>query len=217
MKNPSYLVRKFDFLVIPAFFVFIATACYAQERNVPVEPSEERLNRQHQPGVLIDAIGLKEGMVIADIGAGRGRLTVWFATRVGNNGKVYANDIDKEALDYLENRCRKNNFNNVETFLGRVDNPMLPPGTVDIAFMISTYHHLEKPVEMLRNTTACLKENGTLIIVERDPVKTGQTSRESTSAETIERQADEAGYYLLKTDRELLERDNVYFFKVKKE
>ena len=92
---------------------------------------------------------------------------------------------------------------------------MLPKGEADIAFMISTYHHFEKPVEMLRNTIPCLKENGTLIIVERDPVKTGQSPNESTSVETLKSQADEAGYYLLKTDKELLERDNVYFFKVK--
>jgi ubiquinone/menaquinone biosynthesis C-methylase UbiE len=94
----------------------------------------------------MDIIGLKEGMVIADIGAGRGRMTVWFADRVGAKGKVYANDIDRSSLDYLENRCRKNNITNVKTILGKVDDPLLPAGEVDIAFMVSVYHHLEKPL-----------------------------------------------------------------------
>jgi predicted methyltransferase len=73
-------------------FLFILTytsiISLAQRSKVPVEPSETWLNNQHQPEKLMDAIGLKEGMTIADIGAGRGRMTVWFADRVGENGKV---------------------------------------------------------------------------------------------------------------------------------
>jgi ubiquinone/menaquinone biosynthesis C-methylase UbiE len=188
---------------------------YVSERRVPVEPSEERLNSQHQPEKLLDAIGLKEGMTIADIGAGRGRMTVFFSYKVGETGKVLANDIDKNALEYLNNRCQSNNITNVTTYLGKVDNPMLPAGEVDIAFMVSTYHHLEKPVEMMRNTIPCLKKDGVLVIVERDPVKTGQTGSESTAREKLIREANEAGFELVKINTELLERDNIYFLKVK--
>ena len=188
----------------------------SQEKKVPVEPSEARLNNQHQPEKLMDAIGLKEGMTIADIGAGRGRMTVFFSLRVGESGRVFANDIDENALKYLENRCKKNNMTNVTTCLGKVDNPMLPAGKADIAFMVSTYHHLEKPVEMMRNTIPCLKKDGVLVIVERDPVKTGQSGSESTSREKLTRHANEAGFVLDRINTELLERDNIYFLKVKK-
>jgi ubiquinone/menaquinone biosynthesis C-methylase UbiE len=142
-------------------------------------------------------------------------MTVWFADRVGETGKVYANDIDRGALKYLEERCRKNNIRNVEIIPGKVDSPMLPEGKVDIAFMISVYHHLEKPVDMMRNTIPCLKKDGILVIVERDPVKTGQSNSENTSVEKLTRQADEAGFELIKINRELLERENIYFLKVK--
>ncbi|HOX73402.1 MAG TPA: class I SAM-dependent methyltransferase [Bacteroidales bacterium] len=173
------------------------------------------MNSQHQPEKLMDAVGLKEGMTITDIGAGRGRMTVFFSLKVGKGGRVYANDIDKNALAYLENRCKSNNMTNVKTFPGRVDNPMLPTEEVDIAFMISTYHHLEKPVEMMRNTIPSLRKYGILVIVERDPVKTGQTGRESTSREKLTQQAAEEGLEIIEVNTELLERDNIYFLKPK--
>lgn len=198
-----------------AFLIIITESLFSQDMKVPVESSEAYLNNQHQPEKLMDAIGLKEGMTIADIGAGRGRMTVFFSLKVGEKGRVYANDIDKEALAYLESRCRRNNMTNVKTFTGNVDNPMLPVGEVDIAFMVSTYHHLEKPVEMLKNTVPCLKKDGVLVIVERDPVKTGQTSRESTSTDKLISDANKAGFELSNINKDLLERDNIYFFMIK--
>jgi precorrin-6B methylase 2 len=189
---------------------------FSQEKKVPVESSETWLNSQHQPEKLMDVIGLKEGITIADIGAGKGRMTVFFSLRVGASGRVFANDINKEALKYLENRCKNNNMTNVTTYTGKVDNPMLPEGKADIAFMVSTYHHLEKPVEMMRNTIPCLKKDGVLVIVERDPVKTGQTGSESTSQEKLKSDAQKAGFEIVKVNTELLERDNIYFLKPKK-
>lgn len=189
----------------------------AQNKKIPSEPSETWLNTQHQPEKLMDAIGLKEGMTIADIGAGRGRMTVFFSLRVGESGRVFANDIDEDALRYLENRCKRNSMTNVSTYPGKVDDPMLPAGETDIAFMISTYHHLEMPVEMMRNTIPSLKKDGVLVIVERDPVKTGQTGRESTSVGKLKSDAGKAGFEVVKVNSELLERDNIYFLKVKNE
>ena len=186
----------------------------AQVGKVQVEPWEERLNKQHKPVHLMDAMGLDKGMVIADIGAGRGRMTVFFARRVGNKGMVLANDINSGALIYLEDRCKRNDIGNVKTFLGTVTDPRLPEGKADILFMVSTYHHLDKPVELMRNALQALKADGRLIIVERDPEKTGQTSSESTSSAVIIRQMTEAGYVHMNTDTTLLDRDNIYYFRI---
>lgn len=187
----------------------------SQEMKVPVEPSETWSNNQHKPEKLMDAIGLKEGMTIADIGAGRGRMTVFFSLKVGETGKVFANEIDETALEYLKERCKKNNMNNVTTFLGTVDSPMLPASEADIAFMIMTYHHLAKPVEMMKNTIPCLKKDGVLVVVEHDPVRSGETGSESTSREKLAREADEAGFKIVDVNSELLERDNIFFLKEK--
>ena len=203
------------FILSLILHTLISLSLFSQDKKVPVESNEIWANNQHQPEKLMDAIGLKEGMTIADIGAGRGRLTVFFSIRVGENGRVFANEIDETALKYLKDRCIRNSMFNVTTFLGTVDSPLLPAGEVDIAFMLLTYHHLEKPVEMLKNTIPCLKKDGVLIIVEHDPVKSGETGSEVTSLEKLTSESNEAGFEIRKINRELLDRDNIYFLKVK--
>ncbi|MCU0456539.1 MAG: class I SAM-dependent methyltransferase, partial [Bacteroidales bacterium] len=193
-------MKKIIFLV--SLLLIITGVLISQDRKVPSEPSETWANNQHQPEKLMDAIGLKERMNIADIGAGRGRLTVFFSIRVGRKGKVYANEINETSLEYLKERCKRNNMNNVTAFLGKVDDPMLPANDVDIAFMIMTYHHLEKPVEMMKNTIPCLKKDGVLIIVEHDPERSGENGSEVTSPEKLTREANEAGFEIREINRE---------------
>jgi ubiquinone/menaquinone biosynthesis C-methylase UbiE len=202
-------------LIIPLLFIS-TEILFSQVTKVPVEPSETWANNQHQPEKLMDAIGLKEGMTIADIGAGKGRLTVFFSIRVGEKGKVYANDINKTDLQYLTDRCKRNNMNNVTAILGKVDNPMLPAGEIDIAIMIMTYHHLDKPVDMMKNTLPSLKKDGSLVIVEYDPDRSGERGSEVTSIEKLTREANEAGFEIKENNSELLERYNIYFLKVRK-
>jgi ubiquinone/menaquinone biosynthesis C-methylase UbiE len=186
----------------------------AQNTNIPVEPGERRLNRLQQPEKIIDAIGLKQGMTIGDIGAGRGRLAVWFADRVGPEGCVIAEDIDKEALDYLKRRCRKHGIKNVFTLLGDTNDPCLPRDSLDIAFMISVYHHLENPIPVLKNTLPSLKSGGILAIVEREPEKSGAPPQSSTPKETLIQQAQQAGFGVVRIET-FLPDDNIYIFRPK--
>ena len=142
-----------------------------QKHSFQVEDWEKDLNLRQPPIKIMDAIGLKPGMIIGEVGAGTGRMTIWLADRVGKSGKVYANDIDRNALDYLKKRCRKDVFKNVEIIVGKMDNPRFPTGILDIAFMINVYHHLADPVPILQNLLPGLKVNGVLAIVECDPDK----------------------------------------------
>ena len=203
-------------LVIFLILLFIATnsTAWAQQKKDFTQPNEVRLNRYQPPEKIMDAIGLKPGMVIGDIGAGWGRFAVWFADRVGETGKVYANDIDMGALMRLAKRCKGHGFNNVIVRHGKVVDPNIPPGVLDIAFMINVYHHLEKPVELVRNLAPTLKPEGVLVIVEHCPEKTGWSS-EATSKEKLVEQAGQAGFELIKIDT-FLERDNIYFLRPKR-
>jgi ubiquinone/menaquinone biosynthesis C-methylase UbiE len=143
----------------------------------------------------MDAIGLEPGMVIGEVGAGQGRFSVRLAERVGERGKVYANDIDEEALEYLERRCRRDEIHNLETILGEVVEPKFPASTLDMAFMINTYHHLEDPVGLLKNVVPALKADGKLVIVEHDPKKTGPGwESDSTPREELLEEVRQAGY-----------------------
>jgi ubiquinone/menaquinone biosynthesis C-methylase UbiE len=178
-----------------------------------VDDWEKRHNAYQPPDKVMDAIGVEPGMVVGEIGAGRGRYAVHLAHRVGETGKIYANDIDEHSLAYLRRRSERDGITNIETILGKVADPCFPPSEMDVAFIINTYHHLNEPVAVLKNTVPALKPGGILAIVEHDPEKMGPGyARSTTSKEVLVKQAEEAGYDLVKVDT-FLERDNIYIFK----
>lgn len=201
-------------LIAVLLTVLAGQALLAQTDEELVEAEwEKRVNARQPPEAVMDAIGLKPGMAVADVGAGTGRMAVWLARRVGTAGKVYANDIDAEALDRVWARARRLGFQNVTTVLGKSDDPLLPAGTLDIAFMTNVYHHLEKPRAMLEAIRPSLKPDGILAVVERDPEKAGSEA-ESTPREDMIRQLSEAGYEVVRVETFLAE-DNIYLARIK--
>jgi len=209
--------------------VYFSTFCYAQSdydsQVQRVERWEKRINSQrHPPEKVRKTIGVKSGMVIGEIGAGRGRYTVLLADWVGTEGKVFANDIDKNALVFLNERCRRNNISNIETVMGRVDDPRLPEGKLDMAFMIWVYHMLDQPIPLLKNLKSSLKPGASLVII--DPLDpeidremeqmTGKKTdpNRPTIRERIENGSKAAGFELIKVDSSL-PKDTIYFLRVK--
>ncbi len=168
----------------------------------PETANEARLNGLQPPDQVMDAIGIRAGMVGAEIGAGRGRYVVQLAVRVGASGKIYGEDIDASALRHLEQRCERWGLENVEAILGTVDDPKLPPGQLDFIFVISAYHHFDDPVALLGNARASLKPDGMLAIAEW---------LRSTSPEDMEAQMNAAGYRLERTET-FLEDNGLYIY-----
>jgi precorrin-6B methylase 2 len=205
---------KTGILCVFLFSTAFIHAIHPQHAKDLAEPVEREYNEWQPPVKIMNAIGLEEGMVIGEIGAGGGRFTVWFADRVGESGKVYANDIDVGALLHLKKRCQKLNLANVIARIGKGIDPNIPAGVLDIAFMIGTYHHLDQPVELIRNIIPTLKQDGMLVIVENDPEKSGWTSH-TTPRDILIEQVDRAGFELIKMET-FLQRDNIYYFQPKK-
>jgi ubiquinone/menaquinone biosynthesis C-methylase UbiE len=164
----------------------------------PEGANEARLNRLQPPDKVLDAIGVRPGMTVAEIGAGRGRYAVQLAVRVGPVGKVYAEDIDAQALDHLRQRCRRWQLENVEVILGDVADAKLPPAQLDMIWIVSSYHHFDDPVALLRRARSALKPGGRLAIGEwitiREPGRQGATSKR------IIEQVETAGYALERVD-----------------
>lgn len=204
---------KLRIALIPAILLSFASASPAlQDWEGALKPenfNEARLNNLQPPEKVMDAIGLKPGMTAAEIGAGRGRYVMQLAHRVGNSGKVYAEDINAEALRHLEQRCARWGIENVETVLGEVKDPKLPEKSLDLIFIISSYHHFDDPVELLRNARPALKPTGVLAIGEW--VRREGERGEGTSPETMEAQMQEAGYRLERTET-FLEDNNLYIY-----
>ena len=160
--KPNKLIITFT--AVAFLLTLITTSAFAQT----VDSREEWANGRQPPEKVMDAVGIKPGMVIGEIGAGRGRYTVHLAMRVGDSGKIYANDINDQALTYLRERCRRDRIENIETILGKVDDPLLPEGALDMVFMVWVYHMMEEPVAMLKSLLPSLKPGATVVII--DPV-----------------------------------------------
>lgn len=117
------------------------------------------------PERLVEALELKADDVVADIGAGTGYLTFRLAERVPS-GKVYAVDIDPALLDTIRARMAERNVRNVVPVLGSEEDPNLPPGVVDVALIVASYHEFSHPYEMMRHIAEALKPGGRVVIVE---------------------------------------------------
>jgi ubiquinone/menaquinone biosynthesis C-methylase UbiE len=186
---------------------------HSQEQSFQIEDWEKALNERQPPVQIMNAIGLKQGMIVGEVGAGTGRMTVWLADRVGDSGKVYANDIERSALDHLKRRCRRDGFRNVEIVVGKMENPGFPASSLDMAFMINVYHHLADPVPILRNLVPSLKPDGILAIVECDPDKVDWGEEHGCSGkQNMIEHLKEAGFQVIRIET-FLEEDSIYIAK----
>lgn len=125
----------------------------------------ERESEEH-PDKALEALKLKPGMVVADVGAGTGYMSLRMAARVGPAGKVYASDIQPEMLRLLRRNAEKAKLANVETVLGTETDPKLPLNAVDLILMVDVYHEFSQPQLMLRKMREALKPDGRMVLLE---------------------------------------------------
>jgi ubiquinone/menaquinone biosynthesis C-methylase UbiE len=121
-----------------------------------------------KPEQIMDALRIAEGSVVADLGAGSGWFTIQLARRVGPNGIVYAEDIQPQMVDYIEQRAQRENLRAVRPILGTALDPLLPPG-VDAILIDDVFHELDDPVTFFRNSAKALKPGGHLGVVDYLP------------------------------------------------
>lgn len=127
----------------------------------PEREEEERTD------LLVKALALKPGDVVADVGAGSGYFSWRMARRVGAKGKVYAIEIQQEFLDLLMANMRKRKVGDiVHPVLGTVQDPKLPEAALDLILLVDVYHEFDFPYEMARAMIRALKPGGRLVLVE---------------------------------------------------
>ena len=168
-----------------------------------------RDERLHINGVM-DALSITPGKTVADIGAGSGWFTVRAAKRVTASGMVYAVDINPQAIEYIDKRVQKAKLNNVKTILNKPDDPGLPPNSIDSVLLLKTYHEVADPVVLLRNLRSSLKPGARVGIIDRD----GNGTDHGIHKEIVLREADQAGYRLLKEHDNLVVDDEMDYFLV---
>lgn len=115
---------------------------------------------------IVAAVGLKPGMVVADIGAGTGLFTPEFSRAVGPKGRVLAVDIVPAFLERIRERATAEGLANVQTVLGTERSVELPPNSIDVAFICDVYHHFEYPHSSMASVHRALRPGGHILLVE---------------------------------------------------
>jgi ubiquinone/menaquinone biosynthesis C-methylase UbiE len=195
-------------LVLLAIVASLATASADQERvrhgrlfapaDLGLLEGPDR-DAWQQPGRIMDALGIFDGATVADIGAGGGWFTVRLARRVGPNGRVYAEDVQRQMIDAIERRVQREGLRNVRTVLGTDEDPKLPPDALDAALIVDAYHEVEDRLSLLRNIRTALRASGRLGIVDfkSDGGGPGPRLEERMDPAVVVKDAEDAGLRLI--------------------
>ena len=161
---------------------------------------------------IVEASGVSSGMVVADIGAGTGLFTRLFAERVGPGGRVYAVDISQPFIENILKSAHYQGFTNVEGVVNSHKGVSLPTDSIELAFLVDTYHHFEYPASMLASIHLSLKSGGRLIVIDfrRDPQYSSQWVMGHVRAgkDVVIEEITRAGFRLI--DDKALLRTNFY-------
>jgi 2-polyprenyl-3-methyl-5-hydroxy-6-metoxy-1,4-benzoquinol methylase len=126
---------------------------------------EER-EREERTDLLLAALALRPGMVVADIGAGTGYLSRRMAPTVMPGGKVWAVDVQPEMISLLQASAKSSGLTQIEARLSAVDDVKLPAASVDLAVMVDVYHELANPYEVMASVLKAIKPGGRVVFVE---------------------------------------------------
>jgi SAM-dependent methyltransferase len=201
--SKNIIMKKIFFKILLILMVMVGMCGLGINQEHSHEQNQQKDRDRwlwQQPEMVMDVLGVKEGMVIADIGAGEGYFTFRLARRIGQNGLVYANEINKE----------------ITTILGEPDDPLLPEKKIDIALLVNLIHLVDQPVVFLKNIKPCLKPEGTLVLVQWDAEKL-LTESPGGSLEDVKeflkedllKKIQTAGYEVIRTET-FLSMQNIY-------
>lgn len=133
-----------------------------------VYSTEEKRDQQGEAERVMDRLGIKPGVRVADVGAGSGYYTARLARRLGPGAVIYAQDVEARYLRGLENRLMAEGIKGVTLVRGVPNDPKLPPNSVDVALLSHVYHEIENPFEFLHRLHPALAPGARVAIIDND-------------------------------------------------
>ena len=116
---------------------------------------------------VMNLLGVKPGLVIADIGAGSGYYTVRLARRVGPAGHVFAEDVVPDYLERLAKRVASEGLTDTVTLVrGEPHDPRLRPGSIDLALLVHMYHEVQQPYGLMWNLRPALRPGAHVAVID---------------------------------------------------
>ena len=188
-------------LPLACTFALLLTGSFADGQNAPRPTSTpysgdlsifEYPDRDQKLEInrVMDLLAIHPGKTVADIGAGSGWFTVRAARRVAPGGQVFAEDINPDAIKYIETRVQKENLSGVHEVLGTPDDAKLPPASVDAVLMLKVYHEIARPVPFMQSLRSSLHPGARVGVIDRN----GNGTDHGLQREVLEREMNEAGY-----------------------
>lgn len=155
---------------------------------------------EQKPDEVIKALGIKQGETIADIGAGSGYFAFRFSKHVGDTGRVYAVDINKDMILFMNRHIRDSKLKNVVTVLSAPDDPLLMDGSIDRFFICNTWHHVENQPHYIALMKKMLRPGGQIIVVDyhKKELPVGPPPEMKMAREDVVRQMESGGFKLAK-------------------
>ncbi len=192
-------LRKNAWGVLLLSGMIVATVAWAFDKH----DWKKRDKWQNAPGIF-KAMEIDAGSYVADIGAREGYLSVRLAKTVGDAGRVFAVDIDKDALKKLKKTAREMGLENIQTVHSKEDDPMLSENTLDAIVIVNSYHEFDEYESMLKHMKAALKKGGRLVLVEpiskrrRDSSRSTQESSHELGMNYARKDLEAAGFEIIK-------------------
>ena len=161
------------------------------------DPQRDAYQKPHE---VIMALGLREGEIIADIGAGSGYFTFRLAQHVGANGRVYAVDVNPDMIVFMNRRIRDLQLKNVITVLAVPDDPLLMNSSIDRFFICDTWHHIQNQTQYLELMKKMLRPGGQIIMIDfhKKEMPVGAPMEMRIAREDLVRQMESNGFRLAK-------------------
>lgn len=167
---------------------------------------------------VVQALNLQPGMDIADIGAGTGFYSLLFAQKVGQAGNIFAVDVAKDFILNINLRAAEKGLKNIHGVLSQQKDTLLPPASIDLAFVCDTYHHFEYPQTMLASIRHALRAGGQLVIIDYRK-QAGMSSawvmsHVRANKKTVIKEVEQAGFKL-QAERDILKTNYfLHFIKI---
>jgi precorrin-6B methylase 2 len=158
-------------------------------------------DEEERPEVVINALSLRGGETVADLGAGSGYFSFRIAPKIGSRGKVLAVEIQAEMIEALRRRAKEQKVSNVEIIKGTESDPHLSASSVDVVLMVDVYHELAYPFEVMTAVRRALKPGGRVVFVEyrKEDPKVTIKQLHKMSVEQLEKEMREVGLVRLQT------------------
>ena len=153
-----------------------------------------------KPAEVVQALEIRRGMCVADLGAGTGYFSRYLSAAVGERGTVFAIDTEPNLVVYLRERAEREQRPNVVPILASADNPRLPAGMVDLVLIVDTVHHIDDRVDYTRRLQRALKPGGRVVVIDfkKDAdISVGPPAEHRLARAQVIEEFQSAGYKLI--------------------